>query len=794
MDDRHIVRRMVLKRCVYGVDKNAMAVELAKVALWLSSFTVGAPLSFLDHHLRHGDSLFGSFVRNGLNAAQAYGSPLLLNEPIKKAVGSAAAMKTIEQLPDAEIAESQRSAQIFEGVRASVAPLDAFLAYVHALAWLDLRGKDNRAAIQSFFDGEFGDVFEIASGARAPRQPGTGKAQVEGKLTSEAKLDLFAEIHARVRELIAEEAFLNWQVAFPGVWDDWEGDELRGGFDAVIGNPPWDRMKLQEVEWFEARDPAIAHATRAADRKKLIAKLKQDGDPLHAGYLKAASRAATGVKVARTGGDYPLLSGGDLNLYSLFVERALALVKPDGLVGLLVPSGIASDKSASRFFRGVATEGRLKALFDFENRRPRYKMDPFFPSVDSRFKFAAFVASPSPTDEPADCAFFLQSVEEVTDEDRRFSFAAADFEAVNPNTGTAPILRSRRDAELVRAIYANAAVLVDRRTEPPTKLWPVRYSRMLDMTNDSEHFRTLGELQDDEKAYARGGNLYRSAAGDWLPLYVGRMIHQFDHRAASVEVNAANLHNPALSGDVSEGDKANPSFVPTPLYWVPEAEVDFPDGLDWTIAFRDIARATDVRTMIAAVGPRAGYGNKAPLLLPEADEIEFYQSLAILLVGNLNALPFDYAARSKVHSTSVNSYIVEQLPFVPPERFDTVSFGPKTAGGIVRELVLRLTYTAHDMAGFARDCGYVDADGTVLPPIVWDAAERLRMRAKLDAVFFHLYSITDRDDVAYIYSTFPIQERQEVRDHGRYLSRDLCLEYLNILAAGQPDDEPVLSD
>ena len=404
LDDRHIVRRMVLKRCVYGVDKNTMAVELAKVALWLSSFTVGAPLSFLDHHLRHGDSLFGSFVRNGLDAAHEYGSPLLLVEPIRKAVSSAAAMKAIEQLPDAEIAESQRSAQIFEGVRSSVGPLDTFLAYVHALAWLDLKGKDNKAAIQSFFDGEFGDVFEIASGTRALRQPGTGKPQVEGKLSSEAKLKVFTDFHSNVRSLIAEEAFLNWQVAFPGVWDDWESEDLQGGFDAIIGNPPWDRMKLQEVEWFEARDLAIAHASRGADRKKAIAKLKKSGDPLHADYLKAAARAIAGVKVARTSGDYPLLSVGDLNLYSLFVERALTLVKPDGMVGLLVPSGIASDKSASRFFRGVATEGRLKALFDFENGRQTRGAEPFFPSVHRSFKFAALVMSPTQTEAPAERA------------------------------------------------------------------------------------------------------------------------------------------------------------------------------------------------------------------------------------------------------------------------------------------------------------------------------------------------------------------------------------------------------
>ncbi len=109
---------------------------------------------------------------------------------------------------------------------------------------------------------------------------------------------------------------------------------------------------------------------------------------------------------------------------------------------------------------------------------------------------------------------------------------------------------------------------------------------------------------------------------------------------------------------------------------------------------------------------------------------------------------------------------------------------------IVEETVLELTYTAHDMAPFARDMGYVDDAGQVKPPFIWDEERRLKLRAKLDAVFFHLYGITDREDVRYIYSTFPIVERQEAEAYGgRYRSRDLCLAYMSALAAGQPDAE-----
>ena len=310
---------------------------------------------------------------------------------------------------------------------------------------------------------------------------------------------------------------------------------------------------------------------------------------------------------------------------------------------------------------------------------------------------------------------------------------------------------------------------------------------MFHMTNDSHLFRTRTELEEDEGAFPLGGNRFGSPDGDWLPLYVGRMIQPFDHRAASVAVNAQNVHNAALSADISDAQKADPAFVPTPQYWVPAREVAFPDGMSWAIAFRDIARATDARTMISAAVPKAGLGNTAPVILSLNDAMDGAQWS--LLLANLNALIFDYVVRQKAQSTHLNWYIVEQLPVVPPAAFETTRFGSRTAAEIVREAVLELTYTAHDMAPFARDLGHVDAAGATLHPFVWDADRRLRLRARLDAVFFHLYGLTDRDDVRHVYATFPIVERQELAEHGTYRSRDLCLAYMNALAAGQPDAE-----
>ena len=290
LDDRHIVRRMVLKRCVYGVDKNPMAVELAKVALWLHTFTVGAPLSFLDHHLRCGDSLFGAWARSGIDKATEYGSPLLLHGSVTEAERAAQSMQTIEGLTDAEIAEAHRSAEAFAEVQEATAPLNAVLSLVHALDWLEVKDLEGKTALQSFFGGLLGDPIQIAR----------GRAEVSMERPESAR---FAALLCEARHLIAEERFLNWQAAFPGVWMNWQSADLEGGFDAVIGNPPWDRVRLEPVEWFATRRREIALAQRAADRKRMVAALERDGDPLARDFAVASGRAATATRIARTCGD-----------------------------------------------------------------------------------------------------------------------------------------------------------------------------------------------------------------------------------------------------------------------------------------------------------------------------------------------------------------------------------------------------------------------------------------------------------------------------------------------------------
>ncbi|WP_269716141.1 Eco57I restriction-modification methylase domain-containing protein [Caulobacter sp. NIBR2454] len=777
LDDRHIVRRMVLKRCVYGVDKNPMAVELAKVALWLHTFTVGAPLSFIDHHLHAGDSLFGLWVRDAIDKASAQGGELLWNAALRNAQRSAEAMKTIEALTDIEIGEAHRSAAMYEDVELMTGELDGFVSFVHALDWLNL-DRAGKALVRLWLDGQFGDPIPIARGRKPPE---SGKARAED-------VEAFTEIWRRTRSLITEERFLNWQITFPGVWDHWASKARTGGFDAVVGNPPWDMMEFEEVPWFEARDRGIAFETNRAARGRRIAALKASEAPLWLDYKKATKRAADATRMARSSAIYSKLNRGRINLFKLFVERARTLVKPNGMVGLLTPSGIASDLSASAFFREVATGGNLKALYDFENKKV------FFPDVHASFKFCALAFSPERTFEAAKCGFFLHSVDEIADPQRTFALRPDDFAQVNPNTGTAPTFRSRRDMEITTAIYARLPVLALNGLTP-TKQYSIHFAQMLNMSADSDKFVELAELEGVQGAWRVRGNRYKSGDGEWLPVFEGKMVQAYDHRAADIVIEGENLFRPGQGESLTSGDHADPDRVAVPRYWIKSSDTPWEGAHEWCMAFKDITASTNMRTSIAAIIPRAGAGHTLPVAFPDEGAQAAYVDEAPLLLGKFNSLIFDYLARQKVHSTHLSWYLLDQLPVIPPSGYAR-SFGEKSAADIVRRAVLELTYTSHDMEPFARDMNHVGADGKVPPPFVWDEARRLNLRAKLDALYFILYGVFDpanptqsRDDIRYIYSTFPIVEREEVARWGSYRSRDMALAWINALMAGQPDAE-----
>ncbi len=754
LDDRHIIRRMILKRCVYGVDKNPMAVELAKVSLWLHTFTVGAPLSFLDHHLRCGDSLFGEFVRNVEDFLEDTGS-LMIHSEVNKAKQSAKGMEKIEKLTDADISEVQESVNLFSIIEKATQPLSKFFSFLHAARWWVEKNKETKNAVKDI-------MINWASDESIQLAMGTTDLPHEAPKA----LKKFVE---QAHEIMKEERFLNWEIAFPGVWEQWENKEPIGGFDAVIGNPPWDKIRLEDVPWFLNRSKTISKIIKASDRKNAIKKIEKNNYRLWKDYLKAKGRAEAMATTARKSGTYPLLSSGDINIYSLFIERAHRLIKPKGIVGLLCPSGIASDKSASNFFKSISTSGRLGGLYDFENKKI------FFPDIHASFKFCAYIAGGKErTFKETPMAFFLHKTEELNDSDRCFALSHKDFERVNPNTGTTPIFRTRRDAEITRRIYEKFPVLNDHQKR---KIWPVKYFTMFHMTNDSHLYKTKEELE-EEGFYLVECNKLIKGKEEYIPLYEGKMVQAFNHRAAGVIVNIDNINRPGqpITGNLE--NLKNPKWFPTPQYWVSSDYISL--NLNWFIAFKDITASTNARTMIATFIPRYGANHTLPILVPNEfnpKAIEKWFKYAPIFLSNLNSFALDFISRQKVQATHLMWYLVEQLPIIPLERFED-NIGKVKIADFVRDQVLKLTYTALDMKLFAEDMDY-EGD-----PYVWDEEDRQHCMARLDALFFLLYEV-DEKDASYILDTFPIVKREdEKKFEGRYFTKELILAYMRALKAG----------
>lgn len=381
------------------------------------------------------------------------------------------------------------------------------------------------------------------------------------------------------------------------------------------------------------------------------------------------------------------------------------------------------------------------------------------------------------------CAFFLHSVDELAKPERMLSLTGADFLRVNPNTGAAPIFRTRRDAELTTQIYARHPVLVDRSSGREQKVWPVRYVTMFHMTNDSDKFITRAELE--QQSWQRAPlNRWTKGEAHAVPLYEGKMVQMYDHRAADVVVNAANLHRPAQQEAIQDSVKQQPDRYPAPQYWVNCQLVDEITGLNAVMAFKDVTAPTNARTMIAALVPATAYGNTLPVLWPddECPNNEAYVRFAPLLLADLSSYALDFLARQKVQGQHLNWFIVEQLPVIAPADFEQ-SIGGVNIADFIRAEVLALTYTAHDMAGFARDLGYLDESSAVRPPFVWDTDDRAHRMARLDALFMHLYGLA-ADDADYILSTFPVVREKDLAAFGSFRTRDLILAYMQRIDDG----------
>ena len=569
-DYRHALRDVV-SRCIYGVDKNPMAIQLAKTSLWLEAYSPDRPLSFVDHHLRVGDALLGvldpKVLEHGI-PDEAYtalsGDDKELAKTLKKQ--NKADLKSWRQIASGDLlTQAGLAAQAV-----SVETLDDDTPE-HLAAKREAWSRANAEARRSTF-ARLADTYVAAF--LAPKLAGAGDTvPLSGYLWSVLSGQTpKVEMEDAAQALCRQHSAFHWWLAFPQV-------AAAGGFSVMLGNPPWERIKLQEEEFFATRSPLVAMAKNKAERAQRIEWLRE-GVLLHrvnpdleraegltppnraemalyASFMAARRGAEAASLYAHDSRRYPLTGVGDVNTYALFAETLLQATTSTGRAGFIVPTGIATDDSTKAYFGHIASGGRLASLYDFENR------DAVFPAIDSRIKFSLLTLGAAPQ---AEFVCFATQVEHLSDPRRRFTLAPEEFTLINPNTRTCPVFRSERDAELTKKLYRAAPVLIAEAVtdddgkvlRPEVNPWGISFQRMLDMSNDS------GLFADTPAAPGQPAR---------LPLYEAKMIHQFDHRWATYVDAAGGAVGEVETADVSGAQKADPDFTVRPRYWVDEREV-----------------------------------------------------------------------------------------------------------------------------------------------------------------------------------------------------------------------------
>jgi hypothetical protein len=759
----------VVARCIYGVDLNPMAAELAKVSLWLEAMEPGRPLSFLDAHIKVGNALLGTTPR-----LIAGGIPDAAFDPIegddKKYASS---LKKRNKQEREQSASGQQQGGLFDEATIDVSNAHLRAQYAQAidqslkaadLTHLSAAEKRYREAQESPEARRARLVADTWSAAFVLHQQPGAIAITQATVEQAAAGALSEETEAEVDRLASQYNFFHWHLEFPEVFPVPDGGATNvdtgwdGGFTAMLGNPPWERVKLQEQEFFASRDERIANAKNAAARKKLIKELPDEQPELWKEWTAARREAEGTSHYIRQSGRYPLCGRGDVNTYSIFAELFRSSIALEARMGIIVPTGLMTGATTQDFARSVLEGQELTAFLDFRN-------DGFFEGVASAqgVRFAVVAISGRPAAGEARMLFGGRAVSEVSDLRRAFSIAPDEILLLNPNTGTLPVFRSKRDAEITIRIYRRHPVLI-REGDADGNPWGLSFARMFDMANDSGLFRTDDDLD------ALGGTFdgWAWAKGDqrWLPLYEAKMIHIFDDRfgtyAGTYLEDGKGVR--ALPTPTDE-QRDDPAFESLSRYWVDKREVNAAIGdrteAGWLLGWRDITASTDLRTFIPSVLPLAATGNKFPLTVTCVDPE--------LLLALESSLAFDYVSRQKLSGTGMTYFIVKQLAAPTPAAFrDTPPWLDVSLDGWIASRVLELVFTSYRIAPFARDLGDTGL------PFRWLPERREMLRAELDAAMMHVYGL-ERDEVKHVLGSFSVLRKYEERDHGEFRTKRLVL-------------------
>lgn len=642
---RHALRDVVV-HCIYGVDRNPMAIELARTALWLEAYTPDRALSFLDHHLVCGDALLGlvgfKLLANGipdeafdtLPGSDKDVAALLkkLNRAGRKSLEKARegpeltlslgaktlseAWRELESLPDdgVESVEAKRRAYADLKVETSTAP-SALAADIFTAAFL---------TSQTLEDGEH-QLTELAARARFPSTSALVSV-LEGTMTADHT------VVQQARRACNEARVLHWSITFPDIFS-------RGGFDVALGNPPWEQLEIAE-DWTEAQ---------------------------HENAAKAQS-------FMTSSGRYPLSGAGRKNLYALFTETVLQILCPSGRAGLVVPTGIVTDQPSEELCRAIVTERRIVSLFDFENQGRHFQAV----HRQQRFALLTVVAAGQGPLEPT-FGFDLDAVSDITQGQRSWRMAAIDIARMSPARFSVPMFRESDDAALCATFYRGGVTIKELKE---SALW-IGSGLLFNADEKAKKLRRHISSIDKE-----------TTGEAWVRVYEGTYFNAFDHRyayAAGTRIESS-----------TDSQRADPNWEPWTEYVMPRSALQRWEEVsgrvpDWYVGMRRQARVSDGMTGIAAVLPLSvAEGNTSVFWGPGAEGEH-----GAALCACINSLAFNYVLRLRQSGANVSKSIYEQIPLPPFWGTDSHAQTRKA----VATLSAALSYTSLRLKGFAAEQG-----------------------------------------------------------------------------------------
>lgn len=685
LDESDVLKRLLLKRIIYGVDLNPFSIELTKLSLWIDSFIFGTPLSFIEHHIKCGNALLGSSISDFENLIKQNKENIFTNSITQEFEILQEVFEKLDNLQDTNEEQIKQSKQIYQNeITPKLDKLNLYLNYINSLHFA------NKEELQILKALSQDDIQNLSQNKQAK---------------------------AIISKYQKEFNFFNYELEFPEIIEN----QVFKGFDIIIGNPPWDKTKFSDDDFFpqyKSDYRSLIASKKKEIQDNLLAKdyIKQNYEKQKA-YINDLSEY---YKKA-----YPLNKGsGDGNLFRLFVEKNLFLLKQDGNLAYVLPSALMFEDGSLTLRKEILENKTLEYFYSFENRQA------IFSDVDSRYKFALMLIKNTQANHThkIKTMFYKTDINSLKNKDEILTLSLEDIKKLSPTHLALMELKDKQALEILRKSYKAFQTLsfdyIDFRNE-------------LHMTNDKDLF-----IEEFEEGL--------------LPLYEGKMIHQFnaEFSQATYFLKKAHFDERLKSKELSRAKKATGKEL--------KPELIKYDREFFRLAYRAVASDTNERTLIASLLPKnCGCGNSIYFNIPKqyilkddkiCIDIMPYERILFTL-ALFNSLVVDFIIRNMVQINVSKTYL-ERIPLPQPSD-DEIQNNEIYKTLAKNALLLQLYNDQNHHFDELKQEFNIQNDEIPKTKKAYDV-----LRAKNDLLVKELYSLSD-DEFSYMISTFKVLNEKQ---------------------------------